>query len=119
MRQTFGNYIEFSKPLDPEKVPQMFKQAYLPLIAGIIRSGGKPLPETIRTYILDAIPELPGRFGVKIDADFTTKSALEEINDKILSEADNLSKRQGNSLSKERIREGKNERETGGKGGGK
>ena len=80
-RQTFGNYIEFCKPLDPEKVPQFFKQAYMPLISSIKRRGGKPLPETIRTYILDAIPDLPGRFGVKIDADFEKKSALEEIND--------------------------------------
>ena len=83
MRQTFGNYIEFSNPLDPEKVPQMFRQTYMPLISSIKRRGGKPLPETMRIYILDAIPDLPGRFGIKIDADFTKKSVLEEINDEL------------------------------------
>ena len=118
-RQTYGNYIEFSKPIDPDKVPQMFKAAYGPLLSAIKRRGGKPLPESIRIYIVDAIgDQLPGRFGLKMDADFAKKSALEEINDKILSETDNSSKRPGNSLSKDGIREGKNERETGGKGGG-
>jgi len=81
-RQTYGNYIEFSKPIDPDKVPQMFKAAYGPLLSAIKRRGGKPLPESIRIYIVDAIgDQLPGRFGLKMDADYTNKSKLEEMND--------------------------------------
>lgn len=79
MRTQYGNIMEFTT-LDVDKIPEMFRNVYNPLIAGIRRRGGEPVLETMQIRIDKAFPpDLPGRFGIKIMAEFS-KNILEEIN---------------------------------------
>lgn len=79
MRTQYGNIVEFTT-FDVDKIPDMFRNVFNPLIAGIRRRGGEPILETMQIRFKQGIPpEIPGSFGIKIEAEFQ-KNILEEIN---------------------------------------